>query len=110
MKVRYKRESVEIEVEGKDTKEVFTQLAGAVEVFGSAHCGACDSVRTVPVVREYDGNTYHEMRCQDCGAVLAFGQKRSDGSLFPKKKDKDGNWLTGNGWVKYRRTETADFA
>jgi len=105
MKVRYKIENLEVEVEGKDTKDVFSQISGAVEVFGNSRCGACDSIRTVPMVREVQGNTYYEMRCLDCGASLSFGQKKADGSLFPKKKDKDGNWLDGSGWTKWKPRE-----
>lgn len=108
MKVRFKGEKVDVEVEGKDTKDVFAQLAKATEVFSNAVCGSCGSHRTVPVVRDVDGNTYYEMRCQDCGACLGFGQKRADGSLFPKRKSKEGQWLDGNGWVKFRRAEPAD--
>lgn len=109
MRVRHKGERIEIEVEGKDSKEVFTQLAAATEIFGNTVCGNCDSQRTIPIVRENAGNTFYEMRCLDCGAVLGFGQKREGGSLFPKKRDKDGNWLSGNGWVKYRKPD-AEFA
>lgn len=108
MKVRWKSEKVEVEVEGRDTKEVFAQLAGATEVFGATKCGACDSSRTTPIVRDVQGNTYYEVRCLDCGSVLGFGQKRSDGTLFPKRKDKDGNWLSNNGWVKWSPKPTAD--
>ncbi len=107
MKVRYEVENVQIEVEGKDSKDVFTQLAASVEVFSHTTCGNCGSKHTVPVVRDMQGNTYHEMRCRACGACLAFGQKRADGSLFPKRKDKDGQWLDNNGWVKFRRQEAA---
>jgi hypothetical protein len=106
MKVTYKSDKVNIEVDGKDTKDCFSQLAGAVEVFGSSTCGACDSHNTVPVVRENQGNTYYEIRCQDCGASLAFGQRRQDGALFPRKKDKDGNYLNANGWTKFRRADS----
>jgi hypothetical protein len=110
MKVKFKTEAVDIEVDGKDTKDVFVQLASAVEVFSHTTCGNCSSHHTVPVVREVNGNTYHEMRCLACGACLAFGQKRADGSLFPKRKDKDGNWLDNTGWVKFRRQDpVSDF-
>jgi hypothetical protein len=104
MKVRMKSADgrVEIEVEGKDTKDSFSQIALASEVFGQSVCGACDSSRTVPSVRERDGNTFYEMKCQDCGATLAFGQKKQDGSLFPKRKGKDGSYLEGNGWMKWK--------
>jgi hypothetical protein len=110
MKIRHKTDSMDIEIEGKDIKDAFAQLAAATEVFGNNVCGACDSPRTRPIVRERDGNTYYEVKCLDCGSVLAFGQKREGGALFPKKKDKDGNWLTNNGWVKWQRSEqTEDF-
>ena len=92
----------EVEVEGKDTKDCFSQIASTTEVFGQTVCGACDSTRTIPLVREHDGNTFYEMRCQDCGAALAFGQKKQDGSLFPKRKGKDGSYLEGNGWMKWQ--------
>ena len=105
MKVRFRTDKTEIEVEGKDTKDCFTQLAGAVEVFGNTTCGACDSTNTVPVVRENGGNHYYEVRCRDCGASLSFGQRRQDGALFPRLKDKDGNYLNHNGWTKYRKEE-----
>lgn len=108
MKVRYKGQSFDVEVEGKDTKDAFSQLAQAVEVFGNTACGACGAPGAVPVVRENDGHQFYEMRCRSCGACLSYGQKKSDGSLFPKKKDKDGNWLDGNGWVKFKRVESFD--
>jgi hypothetical protein len=38
---------------------------------------------------------------------LALGTKREGGQLFPKKKDKDGNWLDNNGWVKFKRADAA---
>ncbi len=103
MRVRYKSEKIEVEVEGKDAKDVFTQLAGAVEVFSNSQCGACDSQRTIPVVRENAGNHYYEMKCLDCGSSLSFGQRRQDGALYPRRKDKMGNWMDGSGWVKFRQ-------
>jgi predicted nucleic-acid-binding Zn-ribbon protein len=109
MKVRHKIESIEVEVEGKDTKDCFGQIATAVEVFANTKCGACDSPRTMPMVRDVQGNTYYEMKCLDCGASLSFGQKKSDGSLFPKKKDKEGNWLDSNGWTKWKPRDEEAF-
>jgi hypothetical protein len=108
MKVTYKSDKIDIEVDGKDTKDCFAQLAGAIEVFGHSTCGACDSTCTYLSVRENQGNTYYEMRCRDCGASLAFGQRRTDGALFPRRKDKDGNYLPTNGWTKYRKSEAPE--
>jgi hypothetical protein len=104
MKVRMKLADgrVEVEVDGKDTKDCFAQVASSTEVFGQTVCGACDSTRTFPIVREHDGNQFFEMRCMDCGAALAFGQKKQDGSLFPKRKGKDGGYLEGGGWLKWK--------
>lgn len=103
MKVRYKGQGFDVEVEGKDTKDCFGQIAQAVEVFGHTACGACGAPGAVPVVRERDGHNFFEMRCKGCGACLAFGQKKDGGALFPKRKDKQGNWLDGSGWVKFQR-------
>jgi hypothetical protein len=106
MKVTYKTDSISIEVDGADTKSCFDQLAGAVEIFSHKACGACDSTNTVPVVRENQGNVFREVRCLDCGASLAFGQRRTDGALYPRRRDKEGNYLNHNGWTKFRRADT----
>lgn len=108
MKVQYRVGNAVVEVDGKDVKDVFSQLSGAVEVFGNAGCGACGGTTVVPNVREVQGNTYYEMRCTQCGASLAFGQRKADGALYPKRKDKDGQWLDNGGWVKFRKRETED--
>jgi hypothetical protein len=108
MQVRYQVGNVQVEVEGKDVKDAFAQLATAVEVFGQQHCGACSSEAVVPVVRTKDGNTYYEMRCKECGATLAFGQKREGGALFPRRRDKDNEYLPNYGWVKYSRQQSDD--
>lgn len=108
MQVRYQVGNVGVEVEAKDTKDAFSQLAGAVEIFGNQHCGACNSDAVVPAVRQRDGNTYYEMRCTQCGAALAFGQKRDGGALFPRRRDKNDEYLPNYGWVKFQRQAQTD--
>lgn len=111
MKVQYKVGNAVVEVDGRDVKDVFGQLSGAVEVFGNSTCGSCGSHEVVPVVRENQGNTYYEMRCTNCGASLGFGQRKADGALYPKRKDKEGGWLDARGWQKFSRqnqTSAAD--
>jgi hypothetical protein len=98
--------SVTITAEG-DAKECFTELASAAEVFGQASCGSCGSELVVPVVREVDGNTYYEMRCQSCGCTLGFGQRKIDGKLYPRRKSKEGDWLPNRGWADHRQKATA---
>lgn len=102
MKVSYQMAKGEVIVEGGDVKECFEELAHAVEVFGHSQCGACESMNVVPSVREAQGNTYYEVRCQDCGAALSFGQTRVGNRLYPRRKDKSGNYLPGNGWTKWQ--------
>lgn len=101
--------SVTVTAEG-EAKEIFTELASAAEVFGQSVCGACGSELTTPVVREVDGNTYYEMRCNSCGCTLGFGQRKSDGALYPRRKDKAGNWMNNRGWADHRQKATASTA
>ena len=108
MKIRYRLANADVEVDGKDVKDAFAQLGGAVEVFSNNTCGACKCPDVVPSVREVQGNTYYEMRCTSCGATLSFGQKKADGSLFPKRRDKDGNYLEHYGWVKFQKQQRVD--
>jgi len=89
-----------------DAKEVFEELAKAAEVFGQNKCGACGSEDTTPVVREIDGNHYYEMRCNQCGHCLGFGQRRVDGALFPRRK-KGEEWLPKRGWIDPRSRSSA---
>lgn len=105
MKVRYQINSVQIEVDGKDTKDCFAQLAASVEVFGQQKCGCCGCDVVVPVVRDNQGNTYYEMRCTNCGASLGFGQRKQDGHLYPKRRDKDGGYLDNGGWLKWAQAK-----
>jgi len=101
MKIKWKSDRVEVEVEGKDTKDCFTQLASAVEVFSVSVCGACDSTNTMPVTRENKGNHFFEAKCQSCGCSLSFGQRKIDGALYPRRRDADGNAIDNNGWTKW---------
>ena len=89
---------ITIEAEG-DCKQVFSELASAAEIFGQSACNACGSEKVAPVAREVDGNHYFEMRCNSCGCALSFGQKKQDGTLFPRRK-KNEAWLPNRGWVE----------
>ena len=93
MKVQYQSGKISVEFECDTQKELFAQLSSFQEVFGETKCGKCGSENLKFVVREVDGNEYHEIRCLDCGAKLQFGVNKKGGGLFPKRKDADGNWL-----------------
>ena len=102
MKLNYKvSDKLSFELEGAGQKEIFKELSALQEIFGEESCGMCKSHNIRYVVRNVEGNDYYELRCADCGAVLAFGQHKKGGTLFPRRKDDDGKWLPNRGWHKY---------
>jgi len=102
MRVRYTKGNLSVEVEGDKQKDVFGELSRFQEVFENNVCGKCKSDSTRFVVRIVEDNDFYEVHCQDCRARLAFGQhKGKEGTLFPRRKDADGNWLNNGGWLKY---------
>jgi RNase P subunit RPR2 len=96
------------EVEGKEQVDVFKQLSSLQEVFSETTCKNCGSTETRFQVRQdKEENEYYEMVCTKCHARLSFGQNKKGGTLFPKRKSKEGNWLDNNGWIKYVRPQQA---
>lgn len=103
---------MKVSIEGKTQTDIFEQLAAFQEVFEDLECvrngQASDRVRFT-VREDDDGNKYYELRCSDAskkecsGSKLAFGQHKKGGTLFPRRQDKDGNWLPNNGWVKFNK-------
>ena len=111
MKITYTTASgkISVELEGDTQKDLFGQLGAFQEIFDQATCGKCSSTSIRFVVRDIDGNSYYELRCEDCGARLEFGQIKKGGGLFPRRKDKEGNWLPDGGWVKWNpKTKTVE--
>jgi len=110
-----------IEVEGETQKDLFHELASAHEVFGEKQCGLCSSTNVRPVWRTVSKTTgkkvesfdYAEVRCDDCGAKLAFGMMMEGGRLFPKRKlnkdgqpDNEGEYGRHKGWHKWKPEAT----
>ena len=95
------RMSAEFNVDSQT--ELFEQLAYFQEIFGEEQCGKCGSENLRFQVRNVDDNLFYEIRCKDCGAKLAFGTMKTGGRLFPRRKDKEGNWLPDRGWVKWNK-------
>lgn len=107
MKLTYRaNDRLSFEIEGEGQKEVFKGLATVQEIFGEDKCGLCSCNAIRFVVRNVEDNDYYEMRCNDCGAVLSFGQHKKGGTLFPKRKDDEGNWLPNKGWHKWQKEQT----
>lgn len=118
MKVQYTTRDgrMTVEIEGKTQVDIFEQLAAFTEVFEDRTCTrngkSSDNVRYV--VRENEAeDKFYELHCLDkdanlIGARLAFGQHKKGGTLYPKRKDKDGNWLPNNGWTKFNKATGKD--
>jgi hypothetical protein len=108
MKVKFKpTNNLEFELEGAGQKEIFKELAIVQEIFSEKHCGLCKNEALRFVVRNVDGNDYFELRCSSCGGVLSFGQHKKGGTLFPKRKDDNNNWLPNGGWHKWNPSENS---
>lgn len=99
-----------IEVEGKSQTDLFEQLAEFQDCFETGPCvrgkKVSDKVRFQ--VRDVDENKYYELICTDVdpdlrGARLSFGQHKKGGTLYAKRKDKDGKYLPHNGWVRFNK-------
>lgn len=106
MKLKYKvSDRLEFELEASGQKEVFKELAIIQEIFGEERCGSCDKDSLKFVVRNVDDNDYFELRCNDCKSILSFGQHKKGGTLFPKRKDENGNYLPNNGWHKWNKEQ-----
>ena len=101
MKANYTSGKISVEIEFETQIELFQKLSNFQEIFEETTCGKCGSENIKYQVRNVDDNLYYELRCTDCGAKLAFGVMKKGGRLFPKRKDKEGNWLPDNGWVKW---------
>jgi hypothetical protein len=95
-----------IEVEGKNQKELFTEMSSVYEIFGETSCGKCGSKNIKPIVRVSQDSKkkkdfdYFEWHCMEpsCLARLSLGQSNDQESLFPVRKlDKDGkpDWQNG---------------
>lgn len=107
MKATYKSKNgrLLIEVTGETQKDIFAGIAGAQEVFEADECcGACLQDDIKFQVRHVDPYTYYELVCKNptCRARLSFGQNVAGGTLFPKRKDKEQNWIENNGWEVYK--------
>jgi len=103
MKCEFKAGDLTFSVEGDSPKTLMEQLSTAQEVFSQKMCGVCKNPDLRYMVREVDGNNFYEVVCQDlkCRAKFQFGQHKKGDTLFPKRKDTEGNYIANNGWVKW---------
>ncbi len=104
MKIQYttKNNRLTAEITTDSVKDTFKKLAEFQEVFDEPCCGLCNNEALKFVVRTVDSNDFFELKCTKCFAKLAFGQHKSGGSLFPKRKLTDGSYdKEHQGWHKW---------
>lgn len=105
MKFTFKiNDKLSTEIEAGDQRAMFEQLAEIQEIFGINACGKCGCTDIKFIVRvDKEQNKYYELHCINpkCRARFAFGCNKKGNALFPKRKDKEGNWLPNSGWDVY---------
>lgn len=107
MKITYRTADgrLTVEFEASSQQQVFRELAGFQEIFeASTICGICSCRYLAYVVRENAGHSFFELHCRNeaCRARKSFGVSKTGSTLFPHRKDKDGNYLPNNGWLKWQ--------
>jgi len=103
MKASYKiNDKISFEIQAEGQKELFKEISTVQEIFGESNCGMCDSDDVRFVVRTVEDNDYYELRCGKCGATISFGQHKKGNTLFPKRRDEEGNYMSHNGWHKWQ--------
>ncbi|MBU0460717.1 MAG: hypothetical protein KKH52_01680 [Nanoarchaeota archaeon] len=103
MKINYttKNQRLNVEINSDSVKDAFKELAIFQEVFDEDSCQLCHNEELQFVVRTVDRNDFYELKCKKCFAKLAYGQHKSGGSLFPKRKNSEGNYDNNQGWHKW---------
>ena len=105
MKINYttKNQRLNVDIEADSAKDAFKKLSEFQEIFDESNCGQCNNDNLQFIVRTVEGNDYYELKCKACGAKLAFGQHKSGGTLFPKRKLADGTYdREHQGWHKWK--------
>lgn len=101
---RTKSGQLSFKLVGETTKDIFEELAEVQEIFDiPPFCGCCENTDIAYRVRENSGNKFYELHCltPSCRARFSFGQSKDQKSLFPKRKDSEGNWIQNGGWERY---------
>lgn len=114
MKAQYKLcSSVIVEIESESMTDLVDKLTEVKDSIGPEPCGKCKSKNTFPQSRKTGDNTFYEIKCEDCGAVLQLGINKADKNLYKKRMKTDGKgkavkdendkavYLPNNGWLKW---------
>jgi hypothetical protein len=118
MEVQYRASNGKLvfKLTGTTTKELFEEIASIQDTFEAetscGHCGSLDIKFQKRLAGDKDEFDYYELVCKnlECRARFSFGQSKDKKTLFPKRKDQDGNWLPNRGWDKYVKPEPTGFS
>lgn len=110
-----------VTVNADDFRGLFKQIADFQEVFEQRNININGELVDSKDVRfqvrkNAEDDEFYEMVYAGTvpalrGYKLEFGCHKKGGGLFPKKKDKEGNWVENNGWTKWQgNKETASEA
>ena len=112
MKAHYKvSDRLVFEVDTDSQKDMFRQLASIDEVFGDNTCPLTKSGQPSDKVifsvrKDKEGNEYFERKCTEAPyAALSYGQHKNTKTLFPRRKDSEGNWMDNKGWFVWKKKE-----
>lgn len=118
MKITYRTEKLDFELECTDMQDAFHQLHALGDVFQDLKCywnGKVSDETKFTVRTDDDGNEYFELKYSGndphffgCKKLFGCHNKPKQGQLFPKTKDAEGNLLTPNiyknrGWTRWNK-------
>jgi|TARA_Y100001963_G_scaffold160186_2_gene268757 hypothetical protein len=101
MKVSKVIGEVTVEFEAETVADAVKHISALEDVFGEDNCGHCQGANLRLMARESGGYQYYEVACKDCYHTLSFGIHQTGGTLFPKRRDQDGQALPNRGWQKW---------
>lgn len=95
IKANFKLGGLSIQLEAADLKGLFRET----ELLSQCPqaCGACGSKNINPAYSKSakEGFEFYSLKCADCNSEFKFGQRKSDGGLFPKFDEGKNGWVQG---------------
>ena len=95
-------DDISLTLENTNVKGAIAAIEEFATYFGNSECGACQGTDMQYIHRHVQDYDFYEIRCRGCGSKLEFGETKVGNKLFPKRKDKEGNYLVDGGWTKYQ--------
>lgn len=113
MQATYKiNDLLSISVESETLKDLIDTITQIDDSIRQEPCGKCESLDTFPQSRKVGDDTFYEIKCRKCGAILQLGINKSNQSLYKKRMLTDNKgkalkendkaiYLPNHGWRKW---------